>query len=85
MTATINDFVEEWLQHFKPNKCKNIQLEVIKLCKEKRNFPSLKPDFLPPQLGNGPGFAHQSYNPQKEPWNRRLFFYLFHYNIPEAT
>ena len=39
MTAAINDFVKEWSQHFKPNECKNINLEVIKLSKEKHKLP----------------------------------------------
>ena len=39
MTAAINDFVEEWSQHFKPSESENINLEVINLCKEKHNLP----------------------------------------------
>ena len=45
MTAAINDFVKEWSQHFKPNECKTIKLEVIKLCKEKTQLTSLKAAF----------------------------------------
>ena len=36
---TIYDFVTEYSQHFEPNECKNIYLEVIKLRKEKNNWP----------------------------------------------
>ena len=43
MTAAIDDFVEEWSQHFKPNECKNFNLEAIKLSEEKQNLPFLKP------------------------------------------
>ena len=39
MTAEINDFVEEWSQHFKPNECKNINVEIIKTRKQKLNLP----------------------------------------------
>ena len=39
MTAAINDFVKEQSQHIKSNKCKNINLKAIKLCKEKHNLP----------------------------------------------
>ena len=55
MTAAFNDFVKEWSQHFKPNECKNINLEAIKLCNEKHNLEptSLKLEFLPTLVGNG--------------------------------
>ena len=53
MTAAINDFVKEWSQLFKPNKCKNFNLETTKLCKKKKNnITSLKPALLPTLLSN---------------------------------
>ena len=52
MTATINDIVEEWPQHFKPNKCKKSNLN-FKQCKEKEPQPtSLKPALLFTLEGN---------------------------------
>ena len=39
MAAAIKKFIEEWSQYFKPNECKNINLEAIKQCEEKHNLP----------------------------------------------
>ena len=66
MTAAIDDVVEEWQKCFKPSESKNINLEVIKLCK-KTQLTSQKSDFLhysvmEPRLG----FAYQPITLEQE-------------------
>ena len=52
MIVAINYFVKEWSQHLKPNEWKNINLEAIKLGKEKQKLTFRKPVFFPSLLGN---------------------------------
>ena len=73
MTAAIND----WSQHFQPNKCKNINIEPTKPSKEKHILPLVNQPFslhywlIKLRLG----FAHQSFASEQEG--------LFH--LPQCT
>ena len=53
VTAAINNFVKEWPQYLSLISAKNINLETIKLCKEKHNVPLWTQPVSFTLLGNG--------------------------------